>query len=118
MLLQYNIVVLMKSTLLIKVNPKPNTLSSPFSFHLSSFFVSLLVELLYLFVNDRKGFLFFLPWDMAMKNTRIARILCLSSSMAILHLEFSLKKEAKMKKNVIPNEIIREVEALVPTFWP
>ncbi len=58
MLLQYNIVVLMKSTLLIKVNLKPNTLSSPFSFHLSSFFVSLLVELLYLFVNDEKGFFF------------------------------------------------------------
>jgi hypothetical protein len=60
MLLQYNIVILMKSTLLIKVNPKPNILSSPFSFHLSSFFfVSLLVELLHLFVNDRKGFFFF-----------------------------------------------------------
>jgi hypothetical protein len=70
--LQYNIVVLMKSTLLIKVNPKPNTLSSPFSFHLSSFFVSLLVELLYLFVNDRKDFLF-VTWDMAMKNIRITK---------------------------------------------
>jgi len=57
---------------------------------------------------------------MAMKNTRITRM-CLSSSMAILHLGFNLKKEAKMKRKMIPkkkDEIILEVEALVLTFWP
>jgi hypothetical protein len=41
--------------------------------------------------------------------------------MAILHLGFNLKKEAKMKRKMIPkkkDEIILEVEALVLTFWP
>jgi hypothetical protein len=38
---------------------------------------------------------------MAIKNTRVTRILCLCSSMLIWLLEFSLRKEMEMRKKMV-----------------
>jgi lysophospholipid acyltransferase (LPLAT)-like uncharacterized protein len=58
---------------------------------------------------------------MAMKNTRVTRILGLCLSMVVWLIGFSLNKEEKWGKNwykEIKNENIWEVEPLVLTFWP
>jgi hypothetical protein len=60
-----------------KVNFKLNLISF-FHFHFISFF-SLFVELMYLFVNDERGFCFFYL-GYRQKNIKISRILCLCSS--------------------------------------
>jgi hypothetical protein len=39
---------------------------------------------------------------MAMKNTKVTRILCLCSSMVVWLLKFNFKEEAKMRKIMIP----------------
>jgi hypothetical protein len=84
----------------IKINLKSNLKSSTFSFHLSSF-LSPLVEFICLFVNDGGSFNFSY-FGYGHENIKVTRILCLCSSIMIWLLEFSLRKETKMKKRMIP----------------
>ncbi len=95
------IVVLMNPHFRIKISLKPNPIFSPSSsFYLSSF-SSPSVELMCLFLNDERGSIFS-TWNMAMKNTKVTRILCLCSSMVVWLLKFNFKEEAKMRKIMIP----------------
>jgi len=86
----------------IKVNPKPNLISSisSFSFYLSSF-----VEFHSSFVSDGESFYFFYLGYGHEKNTRITKILCLlCPSMVVWLLGFNFKKEEKMRKKMIPRK--------------
>jgi len=89
------------------------------NFYLSSFF-SPLVELLCLFVSYGGDILIFSTWHMAMKNTRITRILCLCSSMVVWLLGFDLKKDTKMRRRIYQerkNESMWGIETLILTLF-
>jgi hypothetical protein len=106
------IVVLMNPHFWIKIHPKPNPIFSPSSSFIFPHFPFLLLSLcacLWLM----KGFLFFLL-EMAMKNTKVTRILSLCSSMVVWLFKFNFKEEAKMKKK---NDTKNEQEWMNESIW-
>ncbi len=76
-----------------------------------SFFIFLSSSWASMFVCE---ILIFSTWHMAMKNTRITRILCLCLSMVVWLLGVDLKKEAKMKKIYTKKERMKACEELKP----